>query len=415
MKDMAEDDARRRAYAMRLEDIDVSDPSLFEQDTVWPYFERLRREEPVHYRGASRFGSFWSVVKYKDIMHVDTNHRIFSSEASLGGPTLIDGRESFQRDRFMAMDPPKHTAQRKTVSPVLAPDNLARMEDTIRARLGEILDSLPRGKTFDWVDRVSIELTTQTLATLFDFPWEQRRKLTRWSNVAMAIPESGIVSSEAAREGELLECYAFFKELWDDRIKKPRKNDFISVMAHSPAMRDMPPMEFLGNVILLIVGGNDTTRNSFSAGIYALNKYPAEYQKLLANPGLISNMVSEIIRWQTPLAHMRRTAKSDTILGGKQIKKGDRVVMWYISGNRDEEVIERPDELIIDRARARQHLSFGFGIHRCLGNRLAELQLRVLWEEILKRKMTVTVVGEPTRTHSNFVHGYESLPVEVLT
>jgi cytochrome P450 len=398
---------------MSLADINVSDPSLFEHDTVWPYFERLRREDPVHYCPESRFGAYWSVVKYKDIMHVDTNHGIFSSEARLGGPTLIDGRESFRRDRFMAMDPPKHTIQRRTVSPVLGPDNVAEMETTIRRRIGEILDGLPRQTEFDWVDRVSIEITTQTLAMLFDFPWDERRKLTRWSNVAMAIPESGLVASEADREAELLECYGYFKDLWDDRLKRPPHNDFISIMAHSSDMRDMPPMEFLGNVILLIVGGNDTTRNSMSAGVYALNAFPGEYAKLRANAGLIPNMVSEIIRWQTPLAHMRRTAVADTELRGKQVRKGDKVVMWYISGNRDDEMIERPDDFIIDRPRARQHLSFGFGIHRCLGNRLAEMQLRVLWEEITRREINIAVVGEPRRTHSNFIHGYESLPVMV--
>lgn len=409
----ANDAVRSQAYAMPLADINVSDPSLFEHDTVWPYFERLRREEPVHYCANSRFGAYWSVVKYKDIMHVDTNHGTFSSEARLGGPTLIDGRESFRRDRFMAMDPPKHTIQRRTVSPVLGPDNIAEMETTIRRRIGEILDDLPRQTEFDWVDRVSIEITTQTLAMLFDFPWDERRKLTRWSNVAMAIPESGLVASEAEREAELLECYAYFKGLWDDRLKRPPHNDFISIMAHSSDMRDMPPMEFLGNVILLIVGGNDTTRNSMSAGVYALSAFPGEYAKLRANAGLIPNMVSEIIRWQTPLAHMRRTAVVDTELRGKQIRKGDKVVMWYISGNRDDEMIERPDDFIIDRPRARQHLSFGFGIHRCLGNRLAEMQLRVLWEEITRRRSMVEVVGAPRRTHSNFIHGYESLPVTI--
>lgn len=401
------------AYSVPLEDIDVSNPRLFELDTIWPYFRRLRREDPVHYCKASRFGSFWSVTKYKDIMHVDTNHGIYSSEASLGGPTLIDGRESFQRDRFMAMDPPKHDEQRKVITPALGPDNLARLEHTIRARAGKILDSLPIDEPFDWVERVSIELTTQMLATLFDFPWEDRRKLTRWSDAAMAIPESGIVESEEKREAELLECYAYFKELWDQRAKKAPKNDFISLMAHADATKNMPPMELLGNVILLIVGGNDTTRNSISGGVLALNRYPDQYRKLRSNPALVVSMVPEIIRWQTPLAHMRRTAVKDTDLADKRIKKGDKVVMWYISGNRDEDAIESPDEFIIDRKRPRQHLSFGFGIHRCVGNRLAEMQLGVLWEEILRRFPTIQVVGEPKRTHSNFVHGYQSLPVRI--
>jgi cytochrome P450 len=401
------------AYSIPLSEFDVSNPKLFQDNTVEAYFARLRAEDPVHYCPQSRFGSYWSVTKYRDIVSVDSNHKVYSSEASLGGPTLIDGRESFQRDRFMAMDPPKHAEQRKVIAPVVGPGNLAMMEGVIRERAGTILDGLPINVTFDWVDRVSIELTTQMLATLFGFPWEDRRMLARWSNVAMAIPESGIVSSEAAREAEIMECYHYFKNLWDQRAKLPPQNDFISAMVHSVTMRDMPMNEFIGNIILLIVGGNDTTRNSISGGVLALNENPSEYDKLHRNHQLIGSMVSEVIRWQTPLAHMKRTAVQDTELGGKTIRKGDKVVMWYLSGNRDEEAIENANKFLIDRKNARQHLSFGFGIHRCLGNRLAEMQLRVLWEEILKRFPFIEVVGRPTRTYSNFIHGFESLLVRL--
>jgi cytochrome P450 len=185
------------------------------------------------------------------------------------------------------------------------------------------------------------------------------------------------------------------------------------MMAHNEAFQKMTPLEYLGNLVLLIVGGNDTTRNSISGGVVALNQFPAEYDKLRANPALIPNMVSEIIRWQTPLAHMRRTASVDSELGGKTIRAGDRVVMWYISGNRDDSVFDDPDRLIIDRPNARQHVSFGFGVHRCMGNRLAEMQLRLVWEEILRRFRQVEVVGEPVRVCSNFVKGYAELPVRL--
>ncbi len=277
-----------------------------------------------------------------------------------------------------------------------------------------MLDELPRGETFDWVDRVSIELTTQMLATLFDFPFEERRKLTRWSDVATAIPApGGIIENEQQKRAELMECAAYFTNLWNERVNSEPKGDLISMMAHSDVTRNMPPQEYLGNVILLIVGGNDTTRNSLSGGVVALNENPDEYRKLLDDPGLIQSMVPEIIRWQTPLAHMRRTALADTELRGKKIRKGDKVVMWYVSGNRDDEVIENPNAFIIDRARPRQHLSFGFGIHRCVGNRLAEMQLRVVWEEILKRFKTIEVVAEPERVYSSFVKGYVNLPVRI--
>ena len=409
------DEARDRAYSMPLNEMHPGDPELFRTNTHWPYFERLRREDPVHYCADSEFGAYWSVTKYNDIMVVDTNHGVFSSEAALGGITIRDARPDLRRPSFIAMDPPRHDVQRKTVSPIVSPANLHMMEPIIRERAAKILDALPRGETFDWVDRVSIELTTQMLATLFDFPFEERRKLTRWSDVATCIPmPGGICETEDERQAELLECLAEFTELWNQRVNEPPRGDLISMLAHGEATRNMTPDEYLGNIILLIVGGNDTTRNSMSGGLYALNQNPEQYDKLRADHSLITSMVPEIIRWQTPLAHMRRTATEDFELGGKTIKKGDKVVMWYVSGNRDDETIAEPERFIIDRERPRQHLSFGFGIHRCVGNRLAEMQLRVVWEEILKRFERIEVVDEPRRVRSSFVKGYETLPVRIV-
>jgi cytochrome P450 len=408
------DEARARAWSTPLEDFHPGDPDLFRTDTHWPYFERLRKEAPVHWCRDSEFGAYWSVTRYDDIMAVDTNHQTFSSEAALGGITIRDARADLRRPSFIAMDPPKHDVQRKTVSPIVAPANLARMEPIIRERAGRILDELPIGETFDWVDRVSIELTTQMLATLFDFPFEERRKLTHWSDIATTLPgPGGLVATEEERQAELMECLAYFTGLWNERVNQPPAGDLISMMAHGEATRNMTPDEYLGNVILLIVGGNDTTRNSISGGVLALNQNPAEYEKLRADPSIIPNMVPEIIRWQTPLAHMRRTALADVELGGQTIRKGDKVVMWYVSGNRDEAAIPDPESFRIDRERPRQHLSFGFGIHRCVGNRLAELQLKIVWEEILKRFRHVEVVGEPRRVRSSFVKGYETLPVRI--
>jgi cytochrome P450 len=408
------EEARARAYALPLKDFNPGDPELFRSNTHWPYFERLRAEEPVHWCRESEFGPYWSVTRYNDIMAVDTNHQIFSSDAALGGITIRDARPDLRRPSFIAMDPPRHDQQRKTVSPIVSPANLATLEPVIRERVAKIFDSLPLGETFDWVDRVSIELTTQMLATLFDFPFEERRKLTRWSDVATTLPmPGGLVENEDARQAELMECLAYFTRLWNERINAPPKGDLVSMMAHSDATKDMNPMEYLGNIILLIVGGNDTTRNSISGGVLALNEHPGEYEKLRANHDLVTNMVPEMIRWQTPLAHMRRTAVADIEVGGKTIKKGDKVVMWYVSGNRDDSVIANPDNLIIDRERSRQHLSFGFGVHRCVGNRLAELQLKIVWEEILKRWRFIEVVGEPRRVRSSFVKGYETLPVRI--
>ncbi|MDA8953910.1 cytochrome P450 [Pseudomonadales bacterium] len=395
-----------------LEDIDVSQRELWVQDRKWDYFTRLRNEAPVHFCKDSEFGPYWSVTRFADIMEVEANWQSFSSDPAI---TIVDPEEDFPLPMFIAMDPPKHDEQRMTVQGSVAPKNLKNMESTIRGRVQKVLDGLPVGEPFNWVDRVSIELTTQMLATLFDFPFEDRSKLTRWSDVATGGPETGIVESEEQRQEELLECLAYFTNLWEERAKKGLSNDLISMLAHGEATQDMSPQEYLGNLILLIVGGNDTTRNSMTGGVLALNQNPGEYAKLRNNPTVIPSMVSEIIRWQTPLAHMRRKATKDYVLGGKTIKAGEKVVMWYISGNRDERAIDKPNEFIIDRDRARQHLSFGFGIHRCMGNRLAEMQIRILWEEIQKRFHMVEVVGDPVLVPSNFVHGFTDLQVVLHT
>jgi cytochrome P450 len=416
--DLADDShlaaARDKARSTPLSEFDVANPELFKTDTFWPYFDRLRREEPVHYCKDSMFGPYWSVTKYNDIMDVETNHSVFSSAASLGGITVRDAAPDLRRESFIAMDQPRHSAQRKTVAPMFTPTHLDQLAINIRKRSAECLDNLPVNDVFDWVDKVSIELTTQMLAVLFDFPWEDRRKLTRWSDVATTLPgPDGVVATEDERQVELLECANYFGRLWKERINQPPKSDLLSMMAHSDATRDMDPNNFLGNLILLIVGGNDTTRNTLSGSIYALSQHPDQYKKLRENPELIDSFVPEVIRWQTPLAHMRRTALSDFEFRGKQIKKDDKVVMWYVSGNRDDEAIDRPYEFLIDRARPRTHISFGFGIHRCVGIRLAELQLKIIWEEILKRFGNIEVVGPPKRVYSSFVKGYETLPVRI--
>jgi cytochrome P450 len=401
----------RDPWTIPLDEIDLAHPAIWQANEFLPFLARLRRDDPVHYCAQSSVGAYWSVMRYQDIMTMEAAPQLFSSEPTIG---IVDVLPQFTLPMFIAMDPPKHDEQRKTVQGVVAPNNLKNLEGLIRQRVITILDGLPHGETFNWVDRVSRELTTQMLATLFDFPFEERNKLTYWSDIATAIPGAGLVNTYEESFEVLKECLAYFMRLWRERAAKPPGTDLISMLAHGEATKNMPPMEFLGNLVLLIVGGNDTTRNSITGGVLALNENPQEYQKLRDNPALIPSMVSEIIRWQTPLAYMRRTAKADTELGGKHIKAGDKLLMWYASANRDEQAIERPDEFLIDRDRVRQHLSFGTGIHRCMGNRLAEMQLRVLWEEILPRFQKIEVVGEPVRIYSSFVKGYTELPVRLI-
>ena len=406
--------AREAAFAMPLESIDPANPDYFVEDTVGHYFARLRRDDPVHRSVSPIFGPYWSVTRYQDIMAVDTNHAAFSSDWSRGGITLTDPPEGEKLQMFIAMDPPRHDEQRKAITPIVAPPNLATMEPLIRERTGAVLDSLPRNQTFNWVDKVSIELTTLMLATLFDFPLQDRRLLTWWSDVATmnkAINPDALEPAERMAElGKMLE---YFTRLWNERVNSAPKTDLVSMLAHGPSTRNMSPLEYMGNLVLLIVGGNDTTRNSMTGGLLALHDNPDQWAKLRTNPALIESLVPEIVRWQTPLAHMRRTAVQDTEVAGRRILAGDKVAMWYLSGNRDEQAIEHADRFIVDRPRPRQHLSFGFGIHRCVGNRLAELQLRILWEEILRRFPVIEVVGEPVRVRSTFVRGFSQLPVRI--
>lgn len=402
---------------LAIENIDLSNPFLYRQNRSESYFKRLRDECPVHFQKKSLFGPFWSITRFEDIKFVDKHHELFSSE-----PFIVIGQapKELFLEMFIAMDPPKHDVQRQAVQSVVAPQNLNEMESLIRSRAQDVLDNLPLDTPFNWVDKVSVELTARMLATLLDFPYEKRRKLVYWSDLAGGGAEmtGGSLDTDELFRG-MADMARHFTQLW--RVKEKQiaagENgfDLISLMQSNDSTRNLidKPMEFLGNLILLIVGGNDTTRNSMSGGVYAMNRFPDEFAKLKNDPSLIPNMVSEIIRWQTPLAHMRRIATEDVELNGQHIKKGDKVVMWYASGNRDERAFDQPDQCIIDRKGARNHLSFGFGIHRCMGNRLAEMQLRILWEELLARFDKIEVIGEPEYVQSNFVRGYSKMMVKL--
>ena len=401
------------AWTTPLETLDPSEGTLWSRGLLLDYLARLRRDDPVHWSPTGPSGPFWSITRFNDIVAVDSNHADFSSDRDI---TVGDQPAEFAIRNFIAADPPVHDVQRKAVTPAVAPERLGHIEQLMRERTAAVLDALPIGEPFDWVDKVSIELTTQFLATLFDFPWEDRRLLPYWSDVTTASEQTGNTTVDAAeRERIMMECHDYFARLWRERAAQPPRFDFLSLLAHNPGTRDMidNPLEFLGNIMLLVVGGNDTTRNSMTGGVLFFDQNPGELAKLRADPELVAGAVSEIIRYQSPVAHMRRTALRDVEIGGKQIRQGERVVMWYVSGNRDPEVVPRPDEFLIDRERPRHHVAFGFGIHRCMGNRAAELQLRVLWEEILKRFSRIEVIGEPQRAISNFILGYTHLTVKL--
>ncbi len=406
-----------RADELAIADINPVNPHLFKENRWQEHFARLRAEDPVHFNELETAGRYWSITKYDDVRAVDGDWETFSSAKgmNLGLRAIAQGDVALPTGAtpFISMDPPTHTEQRKTVRSISAPSSLRNIEPMMRERTAALLDSLPEGETFDWVDTVSVELTTLMLATLFDFPMEDRRKLTRWSDIVFAIPgPGGVVETQQQKIDELFECVAYFEKLWDER-RGQAGFDLVTMLANGEHTKDMSAFEHLGNLLLLIVGGNDTTRNTMTGSVYGLHKFPENFEKLKADPSLIEKFVPEVIRWQTPLAYMRRTATKDTVLNGKEIKKDDQLLMWYISANMDEDVFDNPEILDIDRENADRQLSFGYGIHFCMGSRVAELQLRVLWEEMLKRFDTIEVLAEPERVFSSFVHGYASMPVKV--
>lgn len=401
--------------------LDVSRAELWSEDRWQDPMRQLRAESPIFYCEDSKFGPYWSVTTYKPIQHIEALPKIFSSSWEYGGITVAgDGIEHLQEGEipmpmFIAMDPPQHTAQRRTVAPAFGPSEIERMRADTAARTAAIIDTLPIGQPFDWVEKVSIELTTDMLAILFDFPWADRHNLTRWSDALGDIESFDTLEKRQARLAQAFEMGAAFKELWDHKAQNPGTSDLISIMLQSDAMSHMSENEFMGNLILLIVGGNDTTRNSMSAYAYGLHSFPEERAKLERDhsPDLAVNAMHEILRWQTPLAHMRRTASEDTELFGHQIKARDKIALWYASANRDESVFPDGDRIIVDRENARRHLAFGYGIHRCVGARVAELQLTTLISEMQKRRLRVNVLAEPERVHASFVHGYRHMQVEL--
>ncbi|TDI61814.1 MAG: cytochrome P450 [Alphaproteobacteria bacterium] len=413
-------DVNRDLYSIPLNQMNPAHPDLFQANVAPEYFARLRAEDPVHLCEEGQFAPYWSITKYEDIEYVDTHHDLFSSDILNGGIRIggrpIEGEPNpmSHLPMFIMQDPPKHDEQREVLASKFRPNNMNELEPLIRERAGHILDKLPRGEPFNWVREVSVELTGQMLATLFDIPQEDRHLLIHWSDTIERLGDPNYFETIEDGFKELWKCHEYFDAVWKKRAAQSERGfDLISMLVHGEATKNMTPNEYLGNIILLIVGGNDTTRNSITGGVLALNQFPEQYDKLMANPELIPSMVNEVIRWQSPIAHMCRTAMEDTEIRGKQIKKGDKIVMWYTSGNRDDEIIPNANEFMIDRPKFPRHLSFGKGLHHCLGKRLGEMQLKTIWEEIIKRFSRIEVVGEPTYLRSSFINGITDLPVIV--
>jgi cytochrome P450 len=403
------------AETIALNTLDVSEQDRFEAGNYHPYFARLRREDPVHYCTSDRFGPYWSVTRYQDILEVEKNHAVFSSDRKYGGVTIADDDFSEVLElgaSFLTMDRPQHTIHRGIVAPAFSPGNVRALESQIRNMVSEILADLPLNAEFDWVDRVANLLPINVLALLFGVPASDGAKLLRWSNLLIGTDDLEVVESRARAAEELTDFADYFLALRAQSEGADPGNDLMSLVAHGEASRDMSRSDFLATMSLLLIGGNDTTRNTISGGLWALTRFPVQFELLRERNELLPGAINEMLRWVSPVFHMRRTATRDIQLRGRQIRAGDKVVLWYVSGNRDEETYPEPDEFRIERNGAR-HLSFGAGIHYCIGSRIAEMQLRVLWEELLKMDRKIEVTGEPSRLWSNFINGIKSLPVRI--
>ncbi len=398
--------------ARALNPVDVSDSALYTEDTWREPFARLRAQAPVSWREDSAYGPYWSVASHELIQQVELDPATYSSQ--LGNITIAEGVAGGEFPNFIAMDPPRHTEQRRVVAAAFTPSQMLHRERQVRERTKELLDALPVGETIDWVNQVAVPLTIGMLAIVLDFPWEERDSLRKWSDMASNVsPEVMTEEYSQAFFAEMGVMLARFDQLLEQRRAQPPADDLLSRMIHSEAMGNLTPLERIANIALLIVGGNDTTRNSMSGLVEALHKYPDQLDRLRADKALIPNAAQEIVRWQSPVTHMRRTLTRDAELGGQSLKAGEKIVLWYISANRDEAVFKDAERYDVGRENARRHLGFGHGIHRCVGARLAEIQLDTLIEEIIDRRWRITPQGAPTRLASPFLHGFTAMPVSI--
>ncbi len=392
---------------------DLTDPDLYQTDAFREHFARLRRESPVGWNEETTGGGGWAVTRYDDVVAVSKNPQLFSSAREHGGHRLYDERvrNPTSGATMLSMDPPEHVHHRRMIAPGFTPRRLEAMQARIRERVVTLIDRMQaHGHECDFVSTFAAELPMQVLAELFDAPAEDRATLLGWSNAVIGEDDPDFRKAPTTVSAALRGLGAYAVRLRAERLKKPG-DDLITMLAHANV--DGAPLtidRFIATFILLVIAGNETTRNSLSLGVWALTQHPEQKRRLLADPSLLPRAVKEIIRWGAPVLHMRRTALADTELRGVPIRRGDKVVLWYCSANRDETAWPDADAFDVGRTGA-EHVGFGTGQHLCLGARLAELQLTLAFEELLARLPGLEVSGPFRKLRSNFLNGPKAMTV----
>lgn len=397
---------------------DLKDPGLYEAGVPWETFAELRREDPVHWNPESDGAGFWSVMRHADIVEVSRQPLLFSSAHENGGHRIFNENEvgltgageSAIGIPFISRDPPIHTRYRKFIMPALAPNRLGDIETRIRARVAALIDAIPLGEPIDLVPLLSAPLPLMTLAELLGVSIDLWPKLYDWTNAFVGEDDPEFRASQASMEETLGEFFAFGQELFDARRAEPT-GDIASLLANAEIDGvPVPFRDFIGNLILVLVGGNETTRNSISHSVAAFAADPGQWELIRQDRDVLKTAAPEMVRFASPVMHMRRTAMEDTVVGGQAVAKGDKVVLWYISANRDESVFPDADRLLVTRKGA-QHVGFGAGQHVCVGSRLAEMQLRIAFDMLADRVKSFDVQAPPRRFRSNFINGLKTLDV----
>jgi cholest-4-en-3-one 26-monooxygenase len=391
--------------------IDVFDPDLYVAGIPHERFRQLRHQAPVYFHAEPAGPGYWALTRYDDVVKVSKDPLTFSS--ARGGTNIEDlTEESLSQVRMMMlnMDPPQHQQFRRLVSIGFTPRMIRALEPRIRATADSIIDKVASRGHCDFVEEVAAELPLQVIAELMGIPLEDRHKVFAWSNRLVGFDDPEFSTSREDGTLAAMEMWAYATQLAESRRNRAG-TDLVTTLINAEIEGErLTGTEFEAFFLLLAVAGNETTRNLISGGMLALIEHPQARERLLAELGLIPSAVEEMLRYVTPVMHFRRTATRATEIRGQRIEAGDKVVMYYTSANRDEDVFENPDAFEVARS-PNDHLAFGVGEHFCLGASLARLEIRVMFEELLERLPDIELAGPVRRLRSSFINGYKRIPV----